>query len=74
MIGLFCHVKFENVMTSFTTQMCRMMFWCYICSSAMSPLVTEYDNDIQRLKSQIASFQVIHMYLTVVIISDALAV
>jgi len=40
----------------------------------MSPLVTEYDNDIQRLKSQIASFQVIHMYLTVVIISDALAV
>jgi len=31
-------------------------------SGAMSPLVAEYDNDIQRLKNQIASFQVRHLH------------
>ena len=30
-------------------------------SGAVSPLVAEYDNDIQRLKSQIASFHVRHL-------------
>jgi len=30
---------------------------CMTTGSAMSPLVTQYDNDVQRLKTQIASFQ-----------------
>jgi len=32
-------------------------------SGAITPLVAEYDSDIQRLKSQIASFHVSHLYL-----------
>lgn len=60
-----CHLEIQTMprLTYISRVIITSMLSCVLkCDSvAVSPLVAEYDNDIQRLKTQIASFQVSYL-------------